>query len=65
MGVQQLEDIRVCSTVCVNLRAWFNILCLGANNVYVERRKSGDDCRLQTFILNLALYLCYLGPGVA
>jgi hypothetical protein len=48
MGVQQLEDI--CSTVRVNLRAWVNVLCLGANNVCLEKRKSGDDCRLQTFI---------------
>jgi hypothetical protein len=35
---QQLEDIF--SIVGTNLRAWFDILCLGANDVSAERPKS-------------------------
>jgi hypothetical protein len=58
MGVQQLEDI--CSNVRVNLRARSNILCLGTNDLNEERCKSGDNCRLQNFMLNFFPYLCYL-----
>ena len=58
MGVQQLED--PCSTVRVNLRACVNVLCLEANDVNAERRKSGDDCRLYTFMLHFFLHRCYL-----
>jgi hypothetical protein len=47
MGFKQLEDI--CSILRVNLRAWVNILCLRTMDINVERRKSGDVCRLQTF----------------
>ena len=48
-AVQQIEEIL--NIVGTNLRAWFNILGLGANDVSAEQRLNRDDVSLEMTVL--------------